>query len=427
LPKLLVEHLAKIISPTGEVGLLDGDVVVVASKVVAKAEGRTNPRAERDQVIRDESVQVVATRGETVIVRNRHGVVLAAAGVDESNVDENELVMWPKEPDSSAAVIREAITRTLQVNVGVIVSDTLGRPWRLGVTDAAIGSAGMKVIDDLRGQPDAFGRRLTLTEVAVGDEIAAASELVRSKSDGRPVAVIRGLAHLVGDFGQTAANLVRDESDDLFSLGTNEAMSAGALNAPSGRRTVREFDSAPVGQDEFDQLMTEAVAAAITAPAPHHTKPWRFVLVRDDTKPKLLAAMEKKWREDLSQLDGLGQAAIDKRVKRGEVLHRAPKLVVPCLVRGGQHDYPDTRRAQAERDMFTMSAGAAIENLLIYLAARGWGTAWVSSAIFCPDEVVATLNLDRDWEPLGVIAIGKPKTPNSPRPLSPIEEHLISR
>lgn len=427
LASLLAEHLAAVVAPNGEVGVFDGDIVVVTSKVVAKAEGRVAPTHEREQIIKDESVQLVASRGETLIVRNQHGVVLAAAGVDESNTHQGELVMWPRDPDSSASLIRENLNRKLGVNVGVIVSDTLGRPWRLGLTDAAIGSCGVRVLEDLRGSLDAFGRKLELTEVAVGDEIAGASELVRAKSAGRPVAIVRGLAHLVGDFEQSAASLVRPDDEDLFTLGTAEALKEGSLRAPAGRRTVRDFDQNPINEDEYQQVMKEAVTAAITAPAPHHTKPWRFVLVSDETKPKLLSAMEEKWREDLAQIDGLSKEAIEQRVKRGQVLHRAPKLVVPCLVRTGQHDYPDSRRALAERDMFTMSAGAALENLLVFLAASGWGSAWVSSAIFCPDEVRTTLNLDLSWEPLGVIAVGKPNQPSNSRTIPPIDEHVISR
>ena len=183
--------------------LQDGDVLVVTSKVVSKIEGRliTLPTADADvreqarrEAVDEESVRVVATRGDLRIVQNRQGLVLAAAGVDSSNVARNELALLPVDPDASAARLREGLRAKLGVDVAVIVSDSMGRPWRTGITDAAIGVAGLSAVFDARGQLDAHGNLLEVTQVAVADEIAAAADLVKGKLRGVPVAIARGLA-----------------------------------------------------------------------------------------------------------------------------------------------------------------------------------------------------------------------------------------
>jgi coenzyme F420-0:L-glutamate ligase/coenzyme F420-1:gamma-L-glutamate ligase len=196
--------------------LLDGDVVVVTSKIVSKAEGRVLVADDRDKAIDAETVRVVArrthARGETRIVETRHGLVMAAAGVDSSNTAAGTVLLLPEDPDASAGRIRAGLRDLLNVNVGVIVSDTLGRPWRNGLTDAAIGIAGLPPLDDLRGRGDAYGNRLDATITAIADEIAAAAELVKGKLAGVPVAVVRGLNQLVtapDEDGPGARALVR--------------------------------------------------------------------------------------------------------------------------------------------------------------------------------------------------------------------------
>jgi len=218
------------------VGLQDGDVVVVTSKIVSKAEGRVIAATDREQAITDETVRVVATRehpgGITRIVENRLGLVMAAAGVDASNTPEGTILLLPLDPDASARTIRDGLQRRFGVRLGVVVTDTAGRPWRQGVTDLAIGAAGVVVTDDLRGERDTHGRVLTATVTAVADEIAAAAELVKGKSAGRPIAVVRGLGHLVtDDDGPGARSLVRLGPDDMFAQGSAEAYAQGWADA----------------------------------------------------------------------------------------------------------------------------------------------------------------------------------------------------
>jgi coenzyme F420-0:L-glutamate ligase/coenzyme F420-1:gamma-L-glutamate ligase len=212
--------------------LADGDVVVVTSKVVSKAEGRVVAAADREQAITDQTVRVVATRehpgGVLRIVENPQGLVMAAAGVDESNAEPGTVLLLPVDPDGSARRLRAALTERTGARVAVVITDTAGRAWREGVVDLAIGVAGLRVLDDLRGTVDTHGHTLISTVVAVADEIAAASELVRGKATGRPVAVVRGMAAQTTDEdGPGARALQRAAADDLFRLGAREAWQEG--------------------------------------------------------------------------------------------------------------------------------------------------------------------------------------------------------
>lgn len=219
--------------------LEDGDIVVVTSKIVSKAEGRQVAASDREDAITAETVRVVATRahshGVTRIVENRLGLVLAAAGVDSSNTPDGTVLLLPVDPDASARAICAALRLKNGVSVGVVISDTLGRAWRVGQTDIAIGAAGLKVLDDLRGTTDAGGRRLDATIIAVADELAATADLVKGKASGMPVAVIRGQGRLVGDLDEPGARtIVRPAVEDLFRLGADEAYQQGLSDGGGG-------------------------------------------------------------------------------------------------------------------------------------------------------------------------------------------------
>ncbi len=385
-------------------GLLDGDILVITSKIVSKAEGRV-VTADREAAIDAETVRVVARRGPTRISQTRHGLVMAAAGVDASNTAPGTVVLLPVDPDDSARRLRKAIGERAGVRLAVIITDTMGRPWRTGQTDTAVGAAGLTPLRDHRGSADTFGNVLEVTVAAVADEIAAAADLIKQKTTQIPVAIVRGLPDLVTDeAGPGAAALIRPATEDMFRLGAADVLTA--------RRTIREFAAEPVPA----QAVQRAIAAAITAPAPHHSQPWRFtVLESARARTALLDDMLVAWQADLAA-DGFTADQIARRVRRGEPLRRAPLIIVPCLVPEAAHRYPDERRNAAERAMFVVSMGAAVENLLVALAVEGLGSCWVSSTLFCRDAATAALGLPPDWEPMGAIGVGYPASPAPERP-----------
>lgn len=229
--------------------LADGDIVVVTSKVISKAEGRVRS-GEREDALAEETVRVVARRGATVIVRNRLGLTMAAAGIDASNVEAGSIVLLPLDPDASARALRARLHELTGATLGVVITDTAGRAWREGQTDIAVGAAGLRVAEDFSGRVDAYGNDLVVTLPAVADEIAGAADLVQGKLGGRPVAVVRGRADLVlpiDDDGPGAGSLIRHEGADLFGYGAREAVIRALAAAEEDRLPFGE----PVGVSEL--------------------------------------------------------------------------------------------------------------------------------------------------------------------------------
>jgi coenzyme F420-0:L-glutamate ligase len=380
-----------------DVSLRDGDIVAVTQKVVSKAEGQVVEEAPdgKDGWVARETRRVVARRDDMVIAETRHGFVCANAGVDTSNVAEGFLTLLPEDPDASAERIRQRLSQEAGADVGVVVTDTFGRPWREGLVNVAIGCAGLPAVVDLRGTKDATGRVLEATIVAVADEVAAASGLVMGKADGVPVAIVRGLRTDAPPLPASA--LVRDPTEDLFRESPLQALHA--------RRSIRQFGFGPVDEG----AIREAVAAACTAPAPHHTRPWLFVAIRPGVlRTRLLDSMARAWRSDLAG-DGTANEVIERRLGKSDALLRgAPVLIVPFVRLAGAHTYPDADRAAAEREMFLLSGGAAIQNLMLALHAQGLASCWVSSTLFCKEETREALELEDEWIPLGSVAAGPP-------------------
>jgi coenzyme F420-0:L-glutamate ligase / coenzyme F420-1:gamma-L-glutamate ligase len=409
--------------------LRDSDVVVVTSKVVSKCEGRLvaapEDPEERDQLRRklvdDEAVRVLARKGRTLITENRIGLVQAAAGVDGSNVGRSELALLPVDPDGSAATLRAGLRERLGVDVAVVITDTMGRAWRNGQIDAAVGAAGLTVLHGYSGAVDRYGNELVVTEIAVADEVAAAADLVKGKLTAMPVAIVRGLT--VTDDGSTARQLLRPGPEDLFWLGTAESIELGRRQAQLLRKSVRRFSEEPVPPE----LVEAAVAEALTAPAPHHTRPVRFVWLQTRaTRIRLLDRMKEQWRSDLAD-DGRPAESIERRVARGQILYDAPEVVIPVLAPDGAHTYPDAARTDAEHTMFTVAVGAAVQALLVALAVRGLGSCWIGSTIFAADLVREELELPADWGPLGAIAIGYAEEPAGLRDPARIADLLIRK
>jgi coenzyme F420-0:L-glutamate ligase / coenzyme F420-1:gamma-L-glutamate ligase len=221
--------------------LRDGDIVVVTSKIISKAEGRIAPASRRAELITSESRRTVARRGETRIVRTHGGLTMAAAGVDASNVSAESILLLPHDSDASAAALREQLVAATGLRLGVIISDTAGRPWRMGQTDHAIGLSGVQALQNYVGARDTYGNQLQVTVMAVADELAAAADLVKGKLRGRPVAVIRGLGLLVSEVDSSARELLREPGKDMFGFGSEEAVLAAALAATEQQDRYEEL------------------------------------------------------------------------------------------------------------------------------------------------------------------------------------------
>ena len=228
--------------------LVDGDILVVTSKIVSKSEGRQVPAADREKAIADDTVRVVAERvhagGVTRIVETKQGLIMAAAGLDMSNVPEGVALRLPEDPDLSARLLCAGLRERFGVEIGIVVTDTVGRPWRVGQTDLAIGAAGVQLTDDLRGANDANGRPLHVTMAVGADELAGAADLGTGKTSGIPVAVVRGMGRLVlGIDAPGARTLVRTGDEDMFRLGSAEAYQLGYEAAMAELKT-REISEA---------------------------------------------------------------------------------------------------------------------------------------------------------------------------------------
>ncbi|MGH2660165.1 MAG: coenzyme F420-0:L-glutamate ligase [Actinomycetota bacterium] len=416
LPEIRPEDdLAAILAPKlEELGARDGDIVALTQKVVSKAEGRVVPDEGEGRAawVERESRRLVARRGDLVIAETRHGFVCANAGVDASNVAPGFLTLLPEDPDGSAERIRKGLEEALGVSMGVVVTDTFGRAWRRGVVNVAIGCSGLPALVDLRGAPDHGGRALEATVVALADEVAAATGLVMAKAARVPAAIVRGVTADAPE--GTASDMVRPAEEDLFR--------ESPLLSISARRTIRSFGPGTVPREAIE----EAVRAACTAPAPHHTRPWMFtVLESDPARRALLAALAAAWREDLRR-DGTSEEVIARRIARSDgVLGAAPVLIVPWIRFRGAHPYPDDERAHAEQEMFLLAGGAAIQNLLLALHALGLASCWISSTLFCQEETRAVLDMNDEWFALGTVAAGPTPPGASPeRPPIDLGEHL---
>ncbi len=383
--------------PLRAIGIRDGDVVVVTQKIVSKVEGRVVPAEgdDRSEWIGRETRRIVARRGDLVIAETRHGFVCANAGVDASNVAAGFVSLLPEDPDASAEALRVELGNLLALpHLGVVVTDTFGRPWRNGLVNVAIGCAGLPAIIDLRGGVDHHGRELEVTIVALADEIAAASGLVMGKAARVPVALLRGIDVDASPHGR-GADLVRAADEDLFRESTLVAMSA--------RTDVVAFGTGEVARGAIEEAVRAAYAVAPDGDVPSLMF---TALVSHVARGRLLDAADD----------------------RGP-LRDAPALIVPWLrfdrARASANDAD--RHAEQERSLLV--AGAAIQNLMLAIHAQALASCWSSEALFRQAAVRAAVGIDDGWFALGTAGVGPMPEGGTAAPRPPIDtaEHLSWR
>lgn len=393
-----------------ELTLLPYDVLLVSSKVVSLTEGATVSRdagdltAVRRDYARRDANEIVADSPHVLITRTKHGFVAANGGLDASNVaDRTQLLLLPDNPDHSARALRQKLSAHYNVDLAVIITDTFGRPWRMGQTDVALGVSGMRPVRDERGATDLYGQVLDVTEAAVADALAGAADLVRSKASGTPFVLIRGLDPGLFDATVDAGGqaLIRAPDRDLFRFGGPTAIEQGLIQ----RRTVRQFVA---GQMVPDTIIEAAMRTAIQVSAPHHSQPWRFIALTDETRHTLLNQMAAAWQTDLTR-DGATPEVIARRLQKSDaVLRQAPTLLVAFVDVAAADTYGDRRRQHAEHELFMLSGGAAIQNFQVTLAAHSAASAWISAPLFCADLIRSVLDVPGTYRPLGMLAIGYP-------------------
>ena len=326
------------------------------------------------ELILRESVRTVRRAKHVLITETRHGFVCANAGVDASNVREGFLTLLPEDPDASAERLQEELSARLGLSrLGVVVTDTFGRPWREGVVDVAIGCAGLPALVDLRGTGDDHGKELETTVVALADAVAAASGLVMTKTARVPAALVRGLDATTGDTPPGPASaLVRRPEDDLF---RESALIAVSAAEPSGA----------FGPGQVSRAIVEAAVGAACAVPP--VGEWSFVALDSPVARRRLVAA----------------AGAD------DVLRAAPIMILPCV------------RVSAETSEATilLSAGAAIRTLVVALHAQHVGWSWDPRAPFDAEGARAALAIGEGWRPLGIVAVGPLPEGGASRPRPP--------
>lgn len=419
--------------------LQDGDIIVIAQTIISKSSGRTRnlneivpsekaleiyksimpktklhglPEKEPQliQAILDESEQIIKSQ-HVLITETKHGFICADAGIDKSNVEgEGMVTLLPKNPDNEAEKIRITLKNKTKKEIAIIISDSFGRPFRLGAIGTAIGVSGINPILDVRGKKDLFGYELQTTIIGQVDSIAAAAQLVMGESDeGIPIVLIRGYNFEFN--GKTSIkSILRKKEIDIFR--DNEV---NMINKLLKNRRSYKLPFAPIIVDK--KIIEECIELARWAPSAHNGQFWRYtILERDKTRVNLIDKMNEKLRNDL-QKDGKSKEFIKLKIERTRInFVKAPILIILCLDSLDLEKYPDPERTQNEFILGIQSISSSATYLLLAFEMKKLAACWYCAPIFAKDIIKESLQLPDTYIPMAFFTVGYPlkavKAPN---------------
>ena len=443
IPKLILESLNK-----RGLSILDGDIIVIAQSLISKSNGRTRNLNEitpsekalelyknissksqkqglpiKDpsliQAILDESKDII--KGEHVLItETKHGFVCADAGIDKSNIEGKEtILLLPENPDQDAAHIRKEIKRQTFKDVGVIISDSFGRPFRIGSVGVAIGVSGINPILDKRGQKDLFGYELQTTMIGQVDSLASAAQMVMGEADeGIPAVLIRGYKF---EFNVDAKidSIIRKKEIDLFREPISEKLIRGMKN----RRSYKlDFENKKVNRN----IIEECIEIARWAPNAHNRQQWRYIIIENnELRIKLINKMNRKLRNDLEK-DGKSQEFIEAKIKKTKVnFVNAPILMLLCLDKRELEKYSDEERFQNEFILGIQSISASATYLLLAFEIKKLAACWYCAPLFAKNIIKETLNLPDSYMPMAFFTVGYPLTNVQAPPRKELKEIIF--
>lgn len=408
-----------------KMNLLEGDVLVVASKVVAKAIGcileeeniplteeavRLSQLTGKDpfscQVILNQSRELIRVKPGVIISRTTQGFVMANAGVDESNCGGlGRFIYLPQDMDAIAKGLRMSLSTKWQCEMAVIISDTFGRPWRQGQTDLAVGVSGLAPILSYRGQLDNDGRFLTVTAPAIADELASAADLCAGKNSRIPAVIIRGFNYPKAD--GTVNDLIRPAENDLFG---KEPPSA--ISQLLGRRSIRNYDGLPLKKEQLDLILE----AGCKAPSAHDSRPWHFAVIESPEKKSAFCRMLKELLEADMLKAGLSPQRIDDKVSKTQSALKSAAVIIILFLKTQLPKNPLDQKGVIEKVLAEQSLALAGGQMLLAAHLQSLGACWYSAPLFCQTNVAEFCGYDKEYRPQAMITIGNPNEPPRKKP-----------
>ncbi|MFX1275474.1 MAG: coenzyme F420-0:L-glutamate ligase [Promethearchaeota archaeon] len=434
IPKIILEAVEH-----NNIQLKNGDIILIAQTIISKSNGRLRslkdikpsekaisiyntmtPKArsknvpiktpEHIQAILDESKEVLKIE-HVLITETKQGFVCANAGIDKSNIEgEDNISLLPENSDLDAKNIKDAIKKTIDKDIAVIITDSFGRPFREGAIGVALGISGINAIIDKRGAYDLFGHELQSTIIGQVDNLASAAQLIMGEADeGIPIVLIRGYEF---EFVEDASikSIIRDKNIDLFRI---KESYINLIDILKKRRSYKfEFSSKNVDKN----IIMECIEIARWAPSAHNAQFWRYIILdKNNIRSDLINRMNEKLRVDLRN-DNRKEAFIEKKIKKTrKQFLQAPYLILSCIDTIDLEEYSDKERIESEFLLGVQSVSSSLTYLLLALEFKGLASCWYCAPLFSKDIVKSTLNLPKKYVPMAFITVGYPlKEPKVP-------------